>query len=58
MPDSAQLVTREYQELYLNAAERKPSQRIGMTKREVALNWVFTGLYGTFAIGILCSWLF
>jgi hypothetical protein len=55
MPDSAQLVSREYQELYLEAKHRRASQRIGMTKRELALNWVFTGLYAVFAVGVVVS---
>jgi hypothetical protein len=55
MPDSARLVTREYQDLYVAARDRKPSQRIGMTKRELALNWIFTALYGAFVIGVALS---
>jgi len=54
IPDSAQLITQEYQDLYAAATgDHKPAQRIGMTKREVALNWVFTALYTAFAIGIV-----
>jgi len=56
-PDSAQLVTREYQELYEAAEDREPAQRIGMTRLELALNWVFTGLYVAFAIGLALNWL-
>jgi hypothetical protein len=52
MPDSARLVTREYQDLYMTAKDRKPSQRIGMTKRELGLNWIFTALYAVFVIGV------
>ena len=58
MPDSAKLVTREYQDLYVAAKDRKPSERIGMTKRELALKWVFAGLYVAFAVGIGISLLF
>jgi hypothetical protein len=58
MPDSAKLVTREYQDLYVAAKDRKPSEQIGMTKRELALNWVFAGLYVAFAVGIGISLLF
>jgi hypothetical protein len=56
-PDSVRLVTREYDELYVAAKERKPSRRIGMTKRELVLNWIFTGLYIAFAIGVVWNWL-
>jgi hypothetical protein len=57
MPDSARLVTREYDELYVAAKDERPSKRIGMTKRELALNWVFLGLYLAFVIGIMGFWL-
>jgi hypothetical protein len=55
MPDSAQLVTREYEDLYVAAKEKSPSEQIGMTERELALNWVFTGLYVAFAAGIVIN---
>ncbi|HOU14418.1 MAG TPA: hypothetical protein PKZ84_15025 [Anaerolineae bacterium] len=54
-PDSAKLITREYEDLYLAAKRRKPSKRIGMTQRELALNWVLTGLYIIFAAGLIVS---
>jgi hypothetical protein len=55
IPDSPQLITREYQELYLEAKGRKASQRIGMTERELLLNSIFVGLYIIFAVGIIIS---
>ena len=55
IPDSARLITREYEDLYVAAKDRKPAKRIGMTKRELALNWIFTGLYTAFAAGIVLS---
>lgn len=58
MPSSPNLITREYQDLYLAAKDKKPRERIGMTKRELALNWVFTGLYAIFACGLIISLLF
>ena len=58
IPGSAQLVTREYQSLYATAKERKPAKQIGMTKRELALSWIFAGLYAAFAAGILLNLLF
>jgi hypothetical protein len=57
MPDSARLVTREYQDLYIAAKDRKPSERIGMTKHELVLSWIFTGLYIAFATGVVWNWL-
>jgi hypothetical protein len=55
IPDSARLVTREYQELYAPARNGKHVTRIGMTQRELALNWIFIGLYLTFGAGIILS---
>jgi len=52
MPGSARLVAREYQDLYVSAKDRKPSERIGMTKCELVLNWIFTGLYAAFGRGL------
>jgi hypothetical protein len=58
IPDSAQLVTREYQELYALPKTGKHATRIGMTQRELALNWIFIGLYLVFGAGIILSLLF
>jgi hypothetical protein len=58
LPDSARLVTREYEELYAPAKGGKPAPRIGMTQRELALNWIFIGLYVVFGAGIILSLLF
>jgi hypothetical protein len=55
LPDSARLVTREYQEFYVTTGSTKSSKRIGMTQRELALNWIFTGLYAAFGLGIIFS---
>ena len=52
MPDIPNLITREYQDLYLATKDKNPRERIGMTTRELALNWVFTALYAVFAVGI------
>lgn len=58
LPESSRLVTREYQELYIQAKEKPSSAQIGMTKRELALNWFFTGMYVAFAVGIILNlWL-
>lgn len=58
LPEPARLVTREYQELYLSASTRSPMRRLGMTRRELALNAVFMALYGLFAVGLLLTSLF
>lgn len=55
LPESDRLVTREYQELYLDVEDKPFAQKIGMTQRELALNWIFTSLYFFFAIGIVIS---
>ena len=55
MHDSARLVTQEYEDLYVAAKDKKPAQRIGMTKRELALNWILTALYAAFAVGVVLS---
>ena len=55
LPDSANLITREYQELYSAAKDRPRAHRIGMTQRETALTWVFTALYAVFALGVIVS---
>ena len=52
-PGSAQLVSREHQDLYVSRKDAKSAKQIGMTKRELALNWVFIGLYAAFGVGIV-----
>lgn len=56
IPGSARLVTREYEDLYVAAKGLKLTKRIGMTKRKLAPNLVFTGLYAAFTIGVLWNW--
>jgi hypothetical protein len=58
LPDSTQLVTREYQDLYALPKSGKSATRIGMTQRELALNGIFIGLYLVFGAGIILSLLF
>jgi hypothetical protein len=57
VPDLAQLMTHEYLDLYEADAHRQANKRIGLTKQEVSLTWVFTGLYSIFAIGIFFNFL-
>jgi hypothetical protein len=56
LPGSAQIVTREYNELYA-ASRDKAAGRLSMTKRELMLIWIFIGLYTVFALGILIDFL-
>lgn len=51
--DSLKLIAREYQELYIEIKNRMPHKRLGLTKQELALNWLFVSLYLSFALGIL-----
>ncbi len=54
IPESSRLVTREYQEFY-GEKKKASSVQIGMTKRELVLNWVFTVLYIAFAVGVILN---
>ena len=57
-PESAKLITREYEDLYVQTKEvGSARQQIGMTERELILNTIFIALYGAFAIGILLTWI-
>jgi hypothetical protein len=58
LPEPARLITREYQELYAPAKSGKHVMRIGMTQRELALNWIFIGLYLVFGAGTILSLVF
>lgn len=58
LPDSARLITREYEDLYSSPAGARSSQRVSMTQRELLLNGVITGLYFAFGVGIILSLLF
>lgn len=55
MPDSAKLITREYQDLYVSAPKAPAKRRLSMTQRELTLNWIITGVYAAFGIGIVLS---
>lgn len=51
-PESTRLFSREYQELILDDKDNgsKSKAKIGLTSRELALNWVFLSVY--FALGV------
>ena len=55
-PDSSQLATREYNELYGGTSDRRSGKQVSMTRMELALNWVLIGLYAAFGLGVLVSW--
>jgi hypothetical protein len=55
MPDSAKLITREYQDLYVLAAKTQSKQRLSMTQRELTLNGIIMGVYAAFGAGIILS---
>lgn len=50
-PKQLQLVTREYKDLY------EKRKGFSTTGRVLALNYTFSALYVTFAIGVLAYWL-
>jgi hypothetical protein len=54
IPDSARLVSREYNELYKT---ERPGRKLSTTKLLVILNWMLSGLYVAFAVGLVWYWL-
>ena len=50
MPESSRLLTQEYQDLYVAQRGRV---RIGLTRHEVRLTWLFTAAYAIFGLVIL-----
>jgi len=52
MLESNKLLTREYQVLYL---EKQSKTRIGLTRYETRLTWLFTVLYAALGLAILPS---
>jgi hypothetical protein len=53
MPESSKLLTREYQALCL---EKRSEVRIGLTRYETRLTWLFTALYAAFGLAIVTAW--
>ena len=49
---SSKLITKEYQDLFVNKRGKGP---IGITRYEVFLTWLFTIIYLVFALAILLS---
>jgi len=52
LPSSSKLITKEYQELFVNKQGKGP---IGITRYETSLTWLFTIIYLAFGLAILVS---
>jgi len=52
MSESNKLITREYDELYL---KKQGKVRIGLTRYETRLTWLFTVLYVAFCLSLLIT---
>ncbi len=50
---SKKLITREFQELY--RIRRGKKERVGLTRYEIRLTWIFTAIYSVFGIAILVA---
>ena len=50
LPGSSKLLKREYNDLYLKQQGRV---RIGLTRHETRLTWLFTGVYIVFGIVVV-----
>jgi len=48
------LIKQEYEHLY---ATKKGHPRLGLTRYEVRLTWLFTILYGLFSMAIVVAWI-
>lgn len=54
IPDCSCLIRQEYDNLY---ATKKGCPRLGLTRYEVRLTWVFTTVYAVFALAIVIGWI-
>ena len=54
MPECSGLIKQEYDNLY---AAKKGKPRLGLTRYEVRLTWLFTAVYGAFALAIVIGWI-
>lgn len=52
MPENTKLVNREYEALYLVKIDKK---RVGLTRYETRLTWIFTALYVGFGLSLLAT---
>jgi hypothetical protein len=52
MHECSSLITLEYQNLY---ATKKGNPRLGLTRYEIRLTWLFTIAYGLFAFAVVIS---
>jgi hypothetical protein len=53
LPKSSSLISKEYQDLYV---EQTGKVRVGLTRYEIGLTWLFTGVYVVFFFSILMAW--
>ena len=54
IPECSGLIRQEYDHLY---ATKKGRPRLGLTRYEVRLTWLFTAAYGAFALAIVVGWI-
>ena len=54
MPECSGLIKQEYDNLY-TTKEGRP--RLGLSRHEIRLTWVFTSLYSLFALAIVIGWI-
>ena len=52
LPNSRKLVTKEYQDLFVN---KQGKGSIGITRYETQLSWLFTVIYSVFGLAILVA---
>lgn len=53
MPECSSLIKQEYDNLY---ATKKGRPRLGLSRYEIRLTWLFTTLYVAFALAIVVGW--
>jgi len=54
-PNSSQLITREYKDLY---QKNSSSAKLGMTRRECLITYIFFALYLVFVVGLVFTLIF
>ena len=54
MPECSGLIKQEYDNFY---ATKKGRPRLGLTRYEIRLTWMFAALYSLFALAIVMGWI-
>ena len=54
IPECSGMIKQEYDNLY---ATKKGRPRLGLSRYEVRLTWLFTVVYGLFALAIVVGWI-